>query len=328
MNINDFKVSIIVSVYNIEDFVSGCIESIIRQTYKNLEINLVDDGSTDKSAEICDKYSALDKRIKVIHKKNGGLSSARNAGLDICTGDFVMFVDGDDYLVENAVEILTDIQKKYNSDIVQFDYEETDTPYVSKCDTEMPEPLYVNDKKEMFDTLYKLGGCAVSACTKLYKKELFEGLRFKDGIFFEDEQLIPYVLMKAESVTYITNKLYCYYMRTGSIIKSTFNEKKLVVFDILNERIKILSSLGYWDLVEKEKSRIFSNLVYYWTNAKECKNKVSCDKIKNIMRDFLKNNNPDVSGYMIIIKFLCRINVNFISTYYWASRKRIIRTRL
>ncbi len=314
------KVSIIVSVYNIEDFIEGCINSLINQTYSNIEIILVDDGSTDGSSDVCDKIERNDNRIKVIHKENGGLSSARNAGLDIATGDFVMFIDGDDYLVENAVEILMNIQKQYNSDIVQFEYEETEHKYYRKMDVEKPNPICVDDMRMMYDKLYELGGCAASACTKIYKSKIFEGLRFKEGIRHEDEQVVPFVIQRANKIVYIKNKLYCYYMRSGSIIKSGFNIRKLDIFDILKERMDILKSLGYSDLIEKENHRYFTSLVYFYADARNANNNEACAKLKQLMRVFIKDNTVKVSGYMKLIRLMCKLNTNFIATYYWMKK--------
>lgn len=116
------KISVIVPVYNVEKYLSQCLDSIIHQTYKNLEIILVDDGSTDSSGLICDNYSQKDKRIKIIHKCQGGLSDARNAGLKIATGEYISFIDSDDFIDKNMYSILINNTQKYNSDIVWFNY--------------------------------------------------------------------------------------------------------------------------------------------------------------------------------------------------------------
>ncbi|MDQ1143763.1 glycosyltransferase involved in cell wall biosynthesis [Bacillus sp. SORGH_AS 510] len=117
MGKSEIKVSVIVPIYNVEKFLSKCIETIINQSYKNLEIILVDDGSPDRSGEICDEYAAKDKRIKVIHQKNSGVSSARNAGINAATGDYVCFADGDDYLMPDYVEYLMDLAVRNDADI-------------------------------------------------------------------------------------------------------------------------------------------------------------------------------------------------------------------
>ncbi len=314
------KVSIIVPVYNIKDYIQGCVQSLINQTYSDIEIILVNDGSTDGSFAICDAQKKNDNRIKVVHKENGGLSSARNAGLEVATGDFIMFLDGDDYLVHNAVQILIDIQKEYCSDIVQFDYEETECTYHSKFDNDAVNPVFVDDMRTMFDKLYELGGCAASACTKLYHRNLFDMLCFKEGVLHEDEQIIPYVLQKTKSITYIPNKLYCYYMRPGSIIKSGFNIKKLDIFDILNERRNILKNLGYMDLVDVECRRYFTTLLWYWSEAKSFNSKDACKKLRDLMAIFIKGNTVKISGYNKLIYFMCKLNPDCISLYHYMRK--------
>ncbi len=315
-------VSIVVAVYNIENYIQDCIKSLISQTEPDIEILLVDDGSTDTSPLLCDEMARTDSRIRVIHKPNGGLSSARNAGIEQATGNLLMFVDGDDYLAENAVELLLATQQKTDCDIVQFDYEETEKPYHKKADTQTSTPFTTEDLRTKFDKLYELGGSGASACTKLYRREVFETLRFQEGILHEDEQLIPFVLQKSNRITYISNKLYCYYTRPGSIIQSTFQEKKLIIFDILTKRIQILNHLGYLDLVEREKIRYFSSLVYFWADAKQAKNSTACLKLKQKTKSFLKNNNPRVSGYLALIKYLCKLHPGCIAIYYYLKKMR------
>ena len=120
MIIKDRLVSVIIPVYNVEKYLEKCVLSVLNQTYKNLEIILVDDGSTDSSSELCEKLKTLDNRIIVVHKINGGLSDARNAGLNVCKGDYIFFLDSDDYIKSNTIEILTNIMYKDNSDLVLF----------------------------------------------------------------------------------------------------------------------------------------------------------------------------------------------------------------
>ena len=135
------KVSVIVPVYNIEEYVSYCIESLVGQDYQNLEIILVDDGSKDLSFKICDEWSKRDSRIKIIRKPNGGLSSARNVGLDFATGEYVLFIDGDDYLANGAISAMMSIIETKEVDFVQFGYEEV-SGYVGLSDA-----LKINPEK-------------------------------------------------------------------------------------------------------------------------------------------------------------------------------------
>ena len=173
-------ISIIVPIYNVEKYLTECVDSIIKQTYKNLEIILVDDGSTDHSKDICDQYVKIDTRIRVIHKVNGGLSSARNAGIDIANGNYYMFIDSDDYIKEDMVELLYSVMIENQCDmticnIIRF-YDNGDV-----------KPLYRVEKDglcldnlDKFETLVQ-----PSVCNKLFNKNLFCFIRFPEGKFYE-----------------------------------------------------------------------------------------------------------------------------------------------
>ena len=164
------KVSIIVPVYNIENYIEGCIKSLVYQTYNKIEIILVNDGSTDNSLSVCERFAVSDNRIKIVNKANGGLSSARNSGIDVANGDFIMFIDGDDYIACNTLSELVLQIEKYDADIVQFGYVETNSDYSNQVCAPVSCLELVSDTYEMFKRLYSIGGEAASACTKLYKR--------------------------------------------------------------------------------------------------------------------------------------------------------------
>lgn len=315
-------VSIIVPVYNIENYAENCIKSLVNQTYQDIEIILVDDGSTDNSGKICDDFAQQHELIKVVHKENGGLSSARNAGLDVASGDYIMFIDGDDYIAENAVEILLKHIANNDADMVQFDYEETFVPYKSTKSSATDTKELVTDLKQMFEKLYLIGGPAASSCTKLYKKELFNTLRFKEGIIHEDEFLITELLPQVKSILYIPDKLYFYVMRTGSIVKSGFSKKRLDSLMVSENRIDKLEKLGFSELKEKEKNRWFTTAVNLWcdtTAVKDYENrKIIYDKIYM----FIKNNNLNISGKFRLLYHLCKLNINLLYAYYLFKKIR------
>ena len=217
-------ISIIVPVYNVEEFIDVCLLSITKQTYSNLEIIIVDDGSTDNSGKICDQWEEKDNRIKVIHKQNGGLSDARNVGLDNAAGEWIMFVDSDDFVNLDMVRIASGIAKKNHSDLVAFDYlqvpEECNEvqPYLSG----IYEELYQED--ELLRAFIKTGKGSMIACNKLYRKELWNRVRFPLGKVHEDEYVIVDILEQIHYATVIDSKLYYYRQRQGSIMY-TFNKK-------------------------------------------------------------------------------------------------------
>lgn len=246
------KISIIVPVYNVEKYLNRCVDSIINQTYENLEIILVNDGSTDKSSEICDMYSKRDNRIKVIHKKNGGLSSARNAGLDIASGLYIGFVDSDDWISNDMYEHLYSIIEEYECDIAKCDALYTRATSINNKTTEKQKIEVIKDDeaiKKLLETSTML-----SVCKRLYKASLFIGVRFPHGKINED--FVPsYNLFKKSNFIVISNlKKYYYYMREGSITKSGLSEKDFDYIDACDEIIKLVSN-DYPQFLELAKQR-------------------------------------------------------------------------
>ena len=208
-------ISVIIPIYNVEKYLKKCIESIINQTYKNLEIILVDDGSTDNSPTICDEYKKKDKRIKVIHKKNGGLSDARNKGIDIATGDFISFVDSDDYIDLNMYEKLVN---EFNSDvdIVVFGrYVEFPNKTLVTC----PSDCIMN-KENALISLASFKGFDMAAWDKIYKKSIISDLRFPFGKKNEDYFFTYKVFDKVKAIKTISQPFYHYVQRPDSISRS------------------------------------------------------------------------------------------------------------
>lgn len=205
------KVSIIIPVYNVEDYVSECINSVVAQSYQNLEIILINDGSTDRSGEICKTIAKHDNRIIYLEKNNGGLSSARNYGLTKATGDFIFFLDSDDYLLENAIELLIREQKRSNSDIVSsaFCMQKKEKGSTSPC----KDTIFISGD----NSLFFLQNITNQACAKLYKKELFENIFYPIGLHYEDIATTFKLYDKAQKVSYTEKGLYCYRIRPGAI---------------------------------------------------------------------------------------------------------------
>ena len=226
---NQPLVSVIIPVYNVEEYLRECIDSVINQTYKNLEIILVDDGSTDSSGKICDDYAEKDERIAAIHQTNGGLSAARNAGLDKASGDYIYFLDSDDYVADNTLETLITIAEKDNSDIVFFDA-------VSFADTPdfTVKQNYIHKHKYKSDTGYNV----FSAMTRnkeyhsavplqLFRKDLLteSKIRFIPGILYEDMIFTYQALCFARVVSQCDKALYYRRYRKNSIMTSSKTKK-------------------------------------------------------------------------------------------------------
>ena len=258
-------VSLIVPVYNIKEYLPACVKSLVNQTYTQLQILLVDDGSTDGSSELC--HSFTDPRIQVIHKENGGLSSARNAGLSAATGDWVLFVDGDDYLATDAVERLLAAAIP-GTDMVQFAYREVpDDSW--QPENQVTDVFVQTQVADFFRQLYALGGIGASACTKLFSRKLFETLRFQEGILHEDEELMNRLLPLCRQVVYTGLELYGYRMRPDSIVHSRFKPAKLDIFPIMEKRLEVLDTLGLTDLADSTRQRMFINSCILYCAAKK-----------------------------------------------------------
>lgn len=282
------KISIIVPVYNIEKYLENCVESILNQTFKDLEIILVDDGSTDNSGKICDIYKHKDKRIKVIHKENGGLSSARNCGIEIASGEYIGLVDSDDYIHPQKYEILYKNAIKYSSDIVVSSYKSVYTT----SDLELYNPIKIEGEitnytsLEAQEELYKEKSLDFSiSWTKLYKKCLFDNLRYEVGRIYEDEFMIHKILHKSKIITYVPAKLHFYYQREGSIMHSKYSIKNLDEIYYKMDRADFYREVGIENLVHKAECEYINELFFQYFKAKNELNNID-NQLKNIRRDF------------------------------------------
>lgn len=224
MNNNNSLVSVIVPVYNTEAYIKRCLDSILNQNYRNLEIILINDGSTDNSPAICDFYAETDSRIRVIHKENGGQSSARNIGLDVCTGDYISFIDSDDWIESGMYATLLDHLEKYGASLAvcgRYDaYEDASKKKVGKS--------IENDG--VFDAYDVLPEMAIgrlsdfSVCDKLFHRELWQNTRFPEGEIYEDFAVMYKVLIEAERVVLCKDAFYVYFHRKNSTVTSGFRE--------------------------------------------------------------------------------------------------------
>lgn len=215
------KISVIVPIYKVEKYLNKCIDSILSQTFKDFEIILVDDGSPDNCGAICDKYESENENIKVIHQQNGGLSFARNSGIDFVfansNSEWIAFVDSDDYLKENYLEKLYNACIENDADLVVCDFERVDEKgnYCEKQHEFLSEVL--TDKTEVFNRLY-YDWRIHPAWNKLYKKEIFNNIRFDNGKLHEDEFIIHKVLFESKKTVFIDDSPYCYLTRTSGIM--------------------------------------------------------------------------------------------------------------
>ena len=284
------EISIIVPVYNVEKYLENCIESILNQTFKDFELILVDDGSTDNSGKICDIYEKKDSRIKVIHKNNGGLSSARNTGLDIACGKYVGFVDSDDSIHPKMYEVLYNLIKKYKSDISCCNYKRTYDIFSKEHKALNLKEVIEMSNIEAIEKLYDkdLGVRLVVAWNKLYHKRLFDNIRYKVGRIHEDEFIAHRILYKCKKITYVDNELYYYLQREGSTMSKKSYKRKVDALLSKSDRMRFCNKVGLTSMSDnicKIYEFDFFNLY------KEFSKRDDCDKrfLKELKRDFILN---------------------------------------
>ncbi|MDY3225385.1 MAG: glycosyltransferase [Candidatus Faecousia sp.] len=212
-------ISVIVPVYNVAPYLGRCVDSLITQTWKNLEILLVDDGSQDDSGRICREYADKDPRIRVIHKENGGLSSARNAGLEAATGEYIGFVDSDDWIEPGMYETMLALLQKYDAQIVcagRYDVDEaTGEKTIGLC----PNREECITGEALAGRIFLWDNCDSSACDKLYRRELLDGIRYPEGKTCEDVPVTYRIALKAQRAALCDRPVYNYFHRSGSISK-------------------------------------------------------------------------------------------------------------
>lgn len=264
MKENDL-ISVIVPVYNVEKYLDYCINSIINQTYNNLEILLVDDGSTDQSSAICDKWAVEDKRIKVIHKENGGLSDARNAGMQRAKGTYVAFIDSDDWIEKYYIEYLYRAIKETGAEISACEIRQViDGQKPEKLNNEVLSKTTCTTEEALY-TILKGDGFRAIACNKLYKAELLREEKFKVGVLHEDEFFTYRIIGKAKTLSFVKNQLYNYRQREGSIMKTT-SMRHLDVLDAYLDRLNYLS-LKFPELYKRDKVAFCITCVNYYCYA-------------------------------------------------------------
>ena len=226
-------VSIVVPIYNVERYLDRCIASIINQTYSNLEIILVDDGSPDKCPELCDFWATKDNRIKVIHKKNGGLSDARNFGIESASGKYIGFIDSDDFVETDMVECMLDAIYRTGSEIATCGRHIYSNGKVIATQKVPSEAVY--SSSQGIKLMFKGDIIEEAAWDKLYLKSLFNGIRFPVGHINEDIPIMPYIFIRAKSVVCVDRALYYYCDNPNSITHSKYDRKKTVVIEHIKE---------------------------------------------------------------------------------------------
>lgn len=293
-------VSVIVPIYNVKDYLDACVESIVKQTYKNLEIWLVDDGSTDGCTLLCDTWADRDSRIHLIHQNNQGVSAARNAALDVCGGEWITFVDSDDIIAEDYVETLLFLAEKYNVSISQCNnrlvYAEKKVKTVEEQGVMKSTDFLLSDKFKMM------------AWGKLYQREIFEKVRYPYVKIHEDVAVEYKVVYEAKRVAYTEKELYFCNVRPDSLnAKNRYYPERLAILEIIREQIMYFESKNEPELTNKAyRDYAYELLTHYNKVRLLLKDKKIATQIKQEYRNFFPKTKK-VKGISEKTKILLRI---------------------
>ena len=264
-------ISVIIPVYDVEDYLARCLDSVIEQSYEHLEIIVVDDGSTDQSGIICDRYAEKDSRIKVIHQINVGLSGARNTGLDAASGEYTCFIDSDDYVDHDYVGHLYKVLTETESDmsVCGFSYTDDAQSAVNEGAVSENPCIKVFNRREAVEQAL-CGAISHCAWGKLYKAELFENVRFPVGKLYEDIAVFYDLLPEISGVSVSEEKLYYYTVRQGSIMTKAFDPKQLDEIGIIDAAMDKMES-AFPDLKELINARRINSYLIVLSRIYRCK---------------------------------------------------------
>lgn len=241
-------ISVIVPVYKVEAYLPDCVDSILAQSYTDFELILVDDGSPDRCGEMCDEYAEKDPRVRVIHQENGGLSAARNTGMDAAKGEYITFVDSDDLIAPEYLEALYTGLVESGADIAccqSREFEDAFPPEVENSTLLDGYPRTMSGQDAVLCIYNGISGVGISACGKLYSKELLCGHRFPAGKIHEDQAFVPVVLCETEKVVSVGRRNYYYRIRPGSIMQTAFSAKRFDNVDAIDSCIRYFRERGY-----------------------------------------------------------------------------------
>lgn len=294
-------ISIIVPVFNVEAYLEDCIESILDQKFSDFELILVNDGSTDESGSICDNYAKNDKRVKVVHKSNGGVSSARNTGINVAQGNYIGFVDSDDRIKENMYKRLYQLCLDTESDIAICKLgREIEGKIINKSEGSVIKELdNIQAMKQLFiGNLYRF-----SLCNKLFKKKCFDEIQFPEGRIHEDLSTTYRLFANADKTVYTNEIGYIYVKRENSILTTTFNENRLDAFEGWDEILAFMNNK--YPSISNEFTTCFcywcvDNIVYI---LKQVKDKENRKRYMKVIQLFLRKHKVNIKSVELPIKY-------------------------
>ena len=308
MSEKGFKFSVIMPVFNVEKYIRKSVDSVLNQTYQNIEVLLVDDGSTDNCPKICDDYAELDSRVRVIHKKNGGLSDARNFGIDAASGDYVVFLDSDDYWSsDTALEKAARKLEMEKSDVMLFFFKylfEDENNRITEYNSEF-EKIEINmeSKKTQLTDLIKNNIYISSAWAKIIKRQLFKDndLYFVKGVYSEDIEWSARLMMYASSFSVLNESFYIYIQRGTSSAHSLRRK------NIVDAKNNVMKALAMADSIDEELKEAFMNYISYQY--------ITVLNVSCVCKDDIRDEIRDMKNYTYLLDYHWNPKVKKIYTF-------------
>ncbi len=280
-------VSIIVPIYNVEKYLDECVQSLVTQTYHNLEILLIDDGSKDESGRIADLWANRDGRIRVFHQENGGVSKARNYGLENVKGEYIFFVDSDDYVAKNYIEELVKGMEKDNAELAMCNFFAVWKDMTALAE-HLPDRDIVMSCGQFLEGLYTYSGHYSMMWNKGYRRELFDGVIFEEGKVNEDARIIRKFIPKIKNVTYISQGLYFYRQTQGSIMRGGDKERLLQSeLEWIREHLELLYQREEENVCMLALKLYFNKIIEYYPCLKKETQKVMREELKKVGKELL-----------------------------------------
>ena len=289
-------ISVIVPVYNAEEYLNRCVESILKQSYKNFEIILIDDGSSDNSLDICHALAKRDDRIRVIHKENGGASSARNVGLNNANGNWIIFVDSDDWIEDDMLKILHNLAKKYTVPMVVCEMNMIKGKY--NFNNIIEEKITVLSRNDLLNRFFRVHGESDThrVCGMIIRRDILKNYKFIEGMMNEDVETSYYLARICNSAIYINTPLYNYFQNRNGVTNSIFNKKKLdllYIWDIVKKQVEKYTP-EYINLCEMNIKRAHFTLLTQMNINGYNKNDKFMIKIKHELKREVRKNFLDL----------------------------------
>lgn len=307
--------SIIVPVYNVKDYVAKCLDSILAQTYKDFELLVIDDGSTDGSGKICDNYGEKDSRVRVIHQKNAGLGGARNTGIGLALGEYLLFVDSDDYIEPNTAEVLLNTAKLNSADMVLFSFRSVDEngSEMAVFSESLTANTVLSTEKDKECLIV-----APTACTKLYRRDLFTkaDIIFPPRVWYEDLRTTYKLLSCSKKVVYINNVLYNYLIRSGSIMQNSNIERNSEIIDAFEDLLGYFKETNKFEAFKQELEYLCIYHLYITASVRVIRADSKHELIGKF-RSFIEANFPNYRNN----HYLSRLSKNQKIVYKLMNRK-------